>query len=115
MTCHVFARRKKEDRLILNLGYPLYFRLLEVARNDGNQFWATVVSGGRERERENLKRIIRTSTSKNKWEKKMKNNCATPAEEESSTWGGDSTPQTSNKFKEEEKKCWQKPRRRREN
>ena len=35
--------------MILNLSYPRYFRRLEAAKNDGNQFWATVVSTERER------------------------------------------------------------------
>ena len=79
-----FARRKKgRHRLILKLGNLLYdsrhFSRLEAAKKDGNQFYATVVSGGRERERK--MNNMNLNSKKQKIKRKKKNNCATPAEE----------------------------------
>ena len=53
-------QKKRRYRLILNLGCPLddsrYFRRLETAKNDGNPFQVTVVSGGRERKYDGLEK-----------------------------------------------------------
>ena len=71
-----FAKRKEKRRrrLILNLGSPLddsrYFRRLEAAKKVGNPFEATIVSGGRERERKmNNKNLTSINEKKKKPQK----------------------------------------------
>ena len=99
-------KKKFRHRLILNLGCPRCFRRLEVAKNEGNEFWVTTVSGGRDGERKrnnknlNSKERKKPQTPKNKLcyprtkkettERKKtppppKKNCVTTAEEETST------------------------------